>query len=293
MAVEAARDVVGLGTELDAGHVLHLHDRSVLVSADDDVGEFLLGDESARRADGECHLLSGRHGLGTGLSGRIDRVLLADRVVDLAGGDVEVSQFRGIEPEAHRVCSRAEDSDARDAGETGERIDDVDVGVVGQEDRVVSVVIRVEGKADQGRWRRLDDIDPLIDHLLGELGLRLRLAHLGQDLVGRRDRVVGEDDVELRLPGTGVQGVHVLHVVDAVDLLFDRRRNRLLHRHRVGAGIGGSNLDLGRDDVGELGNGQAQQADHTEDYRDDRDDHGHDGPVDEEFRHDGLVLGAG
>ena len=152
VAVEAARDVVGLGTELDAGHILHLHDRSVLVSADDDVGEFLLGDESARRADGECHLLSGRHGLGTGLSGRIDRVLLADRVVDLAGGDVEVSQFGGIEPEPHRVGPRPEDRDARDSRETGERIDNVDVGVVGQEDRVVAVVIRIKGEANEGGW---------------------------------------------------------------------------------------------------------------------------------------------
>ena len=131
VTIEAAGKVVGLGTEFDAGDILHLHDRSVLVSADDNVGEFLLGDEAARRTDGKGHLLAGRNRLRPGLSGGIDRVLLVDRVVDLLGRDVEVGELGRIKPEAHRVGPRSEDRDARDARETGERIDDVDVSVVG------------------------------------------------------------------------------------------------------------------------------------------------------------------
>ena len=293
VAVEASGDVVGLGAEFDTCHVLHLHDRTVLVGADHDVGELLLGDQTARGTDRESHLLAGRHRLRAGLARRIHRVLLIDSVVDLLRRDVEVGELGRIKPEAHRIGTRSEDRDARDTGQTGERIDDVDVGVVGEEDRVIPVIVGVEGKADQRRGRRLDDVDALLDHLLGKLGLGLRLTDLRQDLVGGRDRVVGEDDVELRLPRTGIQGVHVLHVVNAVDLLLDRRRHGLLHRHRVGTGIGGRHLDLGRNDVRELGDGQSEQTDHAEDHRDDRDDHGHDGPVNEKLCHDRLVMGTG
>ncbi len=40
LAVEAAGDVVGLGAQLDARHVLQPHDRAVRVGAQDDVAEF-------------------------------------------------------------------------------------------------------------------------------------------------------------------------------------------------------------------------------------------------------------
>ena len=63
---------------------------------------------------------------------------------------------------------------------------------------------------------------------------------------------------------------------------FERRGDGLLECLGVGAGVGGLDLDLRRNDVGELRDGQAQHRHEADDDREDRDDDGDDGPADEE-----------
>ena len=58
-------------------------------------------------------------------------VLLAQRVDDVAGGQLPRGETHRIEPDAHRVLALAEDDDVGDAGHTLQRILDVDVQVVG------------------------------------------------------------------------------------------------------------------------------------------------------------------
>ena len=115
--------------------------------------------------------------------------------------------------------------------------------------------------------------------------LRRRDAVLGQD-VG--DVLVGADlevDVELHAAVAGVRRLHVDQAVDAVDLLLDRGRHRLLHRLGGGAGVGGGHADVGRRQERILLDRQPGDGDQPEHDGQDRDDDGDDRPPDEEVGH--------
>ena len=71
-----------------------------------------------------------------------------------------------------------------------------------------------------------------------QVRLRLRDPVLDVDLVDVRIGVDVERDRQLHRAVVGVGRLHVEHVVDAVHLLLERRRHRLLDRQRVGAGVG-------------------------------------------------------
>src|SRR5207249_11895767 len=75
---------------------------------------------------------------------------------------------------------------------------------------------------------------------------------------------------------------HVEHVLNAIDLLLDRRRDRFRYDLRVCAGIVGRDLNGGWRDLGILGNWKRRKRDHTDERDDDADDAGKDRPVDKE-----------
>ena len=284
-AVQAADLAVALRAELDARHVAHPYDRSVDVGAHDDVAEFLLGGEASLRAHRVGELLPRGHRLAADLAGRVHRVLLLQRVEDLAHRDAELGERVGVDPEAHGVVSGAEDTDLTDAGHARHRVVDVDVRVVGEEERVVRTLRRVEREQRQRTGGRLLDGDAVLLNVERQLRLGLHVAHLHQDLIGVGHRGDVEVDLQRHRAVAGVVGVHVDHVVHALHLLLDRRGNRVCHRDRIGADVGRLQLDLRRGDVGEQGDGELHHGDDPHDHHDDRDDHRHDGPVDEELGH--------
>src|SRR2546430_12008003 len=77
---------------------------------------------------------------------------------------------------------------------------------------------------------------------------------------------------------------HVEHVLNAVDLLLDRRRHRFRYHLRVGTGIIGRDLDGRRRDVGILRNWKRRKRDHADERNDNANDAGENWPVDEEVR---------
>ena len=81
----------------------------------------------------------------------------------------------------------------------------------------------------------------------------------------------------------GVQRIHVVHVVHAAHLLLDGRGHGLLEGLRIGADVGGLDLNFRRRDVGKLRDRQTQDGDRADDHHEDRDHHRDDGTVDEEF----------
>jgi len=100
-------------------------------------------------------------------------------------------------------------------------------------------------------------------------------------------------DAQIDRAVVGVDRPHVEHVVDAVDLLLERRRHRLLDGERVGAHVRSVDLDPGRDDVGEPGDRELPQRHGAEEDHHDREDDGDDRPADEEVSHRGyLTAGA-
>ena len=119
----------------------------------------------------------------------------------------------------------------------------------------------------------------------GQERLRLREAVVDEDVV---DVDVGADVERHDLVHRAVVGVgrlDVEHPIDAVHLLLDRRRHRLLDGERVGARVRRRQVDLRRQDLRKLRDGQAEQRHDADEDGDDRDDHRDDGAADEECGH--------
>ena len=136
LALEAATDVIDLPAEFHARDILHPHNRAVGISANHDVFEFLDRGEATRGGYRVGENLALRNRFTADLTGGVHLVLRADCLNDLGHGDVQRGEAVGLHPNAHRVFARAEDAHAADAGNAGERVVEVDVGVVRQEGRV-------------------------------------------------------------------------------------------------------------------------------------------------------------
>src|SRR5450830_1386201 len=175
--------------------------------------------------------------------------------------------------------------DLPDAVDAVERVVDVDERVVPEEQAVIRALGRIERNEHERRALRLAVGEPELVHLDGNAGQGLRDAVLGVDLVGVAVGADLERDPDGDRTVVRVHGLEVQHVLDAVHLLLDRRRDGLLDCQRVGARIGGLDLDERRDDVGELRDGEPEHGDESPEDRHDRDDDRDDGPVYEEAGH--------
>src|SRR4029077_11093420 len=119
-----------------------------------------------------------------------------------------------------------------------------------------------------GRENRDRDGDAVLDQ-------HLRGIEIGTELKGNAERHVAVARALRR---------HVEHVLNAIDLLLDRRRNRFRYHLRVRAGIGGGHLDRWWRNLGILGNWQRRKRDHADERDDDAYDAGKDRPIDKEMR---------
>ncbi len=89
-------------------------------------------------------------------------------------------------------------------------------------------------------------------------GLRDAVLHVDRGDVERIADLEGDGDG--RGAVVGARRGHVAHALDAVDLLFERRRHRVGDDLGAGAGIIGADDDLRRRDVGELRDRQQKKA---------------------------------
>ena len=119
--------------ELDAGDVAQTHDGAAVGRrAHDDVAELRRIAQAADRVHLHLEGRAGRRRRLADLAGRDLDVLLGDGVLHVDGGDAELGQLVGIEPDAHRIAPLAEDLDVADAGQALQRIDDLQIGVIAQ-----------------------------------------------------------------------------------------------------------------------------------------------------------------
>ena len=132
-----------------------------------------------------------------------------------------------------------------------------------------------------GRGLAHRDAEPAHVFRQARLGDGDAVLHQHLRLIDVRPRL--EDDVDRQLPVARRLRVDVEHVVDAVDLLLDRRGDGFGDDLGRGAGIGGVNADGRRRDLGIFGDRQEAQRDQSEDRDDHRDDGREDRPVDEEM----------
>ena len=281
-AVQVAIDVGVFGAEFDVPHISDPRDLAVVPRLDDDLGELLGLEQAAQGVDGILEIDARGHRRLADASGRHLHILLVQRVHDIARHHAARGQLLRVKPHAHAVIARPQERHVADAGEPGEGVLHLNGGVVAQIERITAVLGRdqIDGEQDAGGF--LLGRDPLAFDFLGQLGLGNRDAilrqHLGVVDVGPEF----EGHVEIELTVIGALGEHVQHVLDAVDFLFDRRRDRVGYHLGAGARVEGRDLHHRRRDLRVLRHRQGEEGHPADDDDDNRDDCGKDGAIDKE-----------
>ena len=280
-AVEAAVAILRLGAHFDARDVLDPHHRAVRIGAQDDVGELFRVGEPALGLDVELNLLQVCDRRRADAAKRRLDVLALHRGDDVVRRQIERGQPIRIEPDPQRIIQRSEQHDLADAFDARQRVDDVDGRVIAEIHRVVGVLRRVDIDDLQQRRRFLAARrDPSAGPHSAAAAARAG-AVLHVDGVDVRIGAEREGDIE-RVAAVGAAGGLVIErVVDAVDLLFDRLRDRGLDRLGVGARIIRRQRDLRRHDVGKLRDRDRRDRDEARQRDDDGNDDGEARPVDE------------
>ena len=256
---------------------------------DDDVLELLDLVQPPGHVQRELEALARGRGRHAQLAGRDLEVLLLDGADDVARVEPEGLEHLGVQPDPHAVLARAEDGHVAHARQPRDDVAQVDPGIVAQEQTVVAAVGGVEVDDLQDGGGNLLGDGPLLLHVERQLGQgggdSVLHQYLGHVEVGAHL----EGDDELVGAVARARGLHVEHVLDAVDLLLDRQRDRVGHDTGARPGVAGRDLHGGRGDLGVLRDRQPEHRDHAEDDGQDGDDVRQDGPFDEEARdHAGL-----
>src|SRR5215467_3454146 len=268
-AIEPEILAEGLGAELVAADVPHPRDAPVCGGLDNHIRKRIRFAEPARDIERILKRLAVRRRRHADLAGCHLLALLLQRLNDVL--DVEPARLHlvGIEPDAHGILAGAEHGGIADAGQPRDFVLQSDGGEVAHIQAVVTPVRRCQRDDLQDRSRSFLHVHALHLHRLGQrrqraghpiLHQHLREVEIGADLERDRQRIAA---VSTRV------GLHVDHVVGAVDLLLDRQRNGVDHGAGASAGITGGHLYGGRHYVGILRNRQPEQrvrSDHDHQY---------------------------
>src|SRR6516225_394435 len=216
--------VIG-GADLDATDVADPGDAPPAIRFEDDVGELLGRGQPAERFDIDLVGFVTRGWRLIEDTGRDLQILCAQRREHLIGTEVVCRDSVGIEPDAHGVLAGALELDIADTVQAREHVLHVQGCVVRQVQRVARFVRRVEVNGHKYAGYRLADLHSQVLDVLRQARQCILHAVLGQHL---RDVEVSADlerdgNREVAVPGRLT--AHVEHVFDAVDLLFERRRD--------------------------------------------------------------------
>ena len=227
LLLSSERSAIVAGGELEPGHVTQPRGLAVRARLEDDLAEFLLVEQPAARVDAELVVDRRRHRRRSDRATRHLDVLLADRVHHVAGGETARRHLARIQPHPHGVVAATEYLDLAHAGNAADHVLDLQEAVVPEVHGVVPVVRRDQVHHHDEVGRALHRGDAELADLLGQA--RERLAHPVLHL-HLREIDVGADperDRQGQHAVRGGRGRHVEHVLDAIDLLLERRRDRL------------------------------------------------------------------
>src|SRR5262249_15474684 len=113
---------------------------AVLAHLDNDVPELLVRGQPALGGQDELIGLPAGHGLLADVAGGHIHILLPDGLDHLAGRQVQRSQLLRVKPDAHAILALAEERHQADTGYARQLVEDVDLGVVAQAERVPAAV---------------------------------------------------------------------------------------------------------------------------------------------------------
>src|SRR5262249_35153848 len=153
-------------------------------------------------------------------------VLLAQSGHYISRGDVARGHAQRVEPDAHGVLALAEDKDVAHALYALERVFDIDIDVVAEEEAVVAIVVRVNAGGKDKILGGLVDGDAVLVHFARQASLNIGHAVLHIDRSEIYVAVLLKDDVHAAGAIVAAGRGDVLHALDAVDLLLQRISDR-------------------------------------------------------------------
>ena len=276
---------VGLRAELDLADVLDPDQLATgpLAGLDHDILVLLDLAQPSGDVDGVLEILSRRHRRDADLARGHLLALRPQRGDHILRRQSEPVELVRVHPHPHRILSGAEHGDVADPRHPRQLVAQTDGAVIGEKQTVAALVRRRQRDEHQDRGGFFLDRDALGLHRVRQLRQRagdavlhqhLREIQVGADLEGH-DQIIGA----VRRAG----GLHVQHVLDAVDLLLDRQRHGVDNNARTRARIDGRHLHRRRRDVRILRDRQIDQRDQADHDHQDRDHVGEDGALDEEF----------
>ena len=267
--------------------------RRAPVAFHDDFFELIHIGQAAQTFNGELKDLARGDRRRAQLSGHDLNVLVGHRVQHILGGQVEVSEPLGVQPDPQAVGPGPENPDLTHPGQPGQGVLDIDNPVIGQEGRVEPVTFRVEAGHQQDIGGDLPDIHPLLPHHPRELGQGAVDLVLDQGQGGRQVGPDVEGDGQRIRPVAAAGGGQVNGMFHPVDRLLDRHADGGGHHAGAGPGIAGRNLDRRRGDRGILFLRELVIANQPDDDGHQGQHIGQDGPLDKESGDHDPAFGEG
>src|SRR5260370_22094384 len=282
-AIHVGRAAVIRGADLAPTIVADAGLASLVVGFDDDVGELLRRGQPAERFEVDLISFVTRGRRLVEDTGRDLKILRGQRREHVAGGEIVGRRLVRVEPDAHRIFATALELHVADARQAREHVLDVQGRVVRQIERVARLVRRVEVNGQQDAGYGLADLHAQALNVLWQAREYVLYPVLRQHL---RDVEVGADRErdgygEIAIPGR--LAVHVEHILDAVDLLFERRCDGAGDGLSGCAGIGCRDLHRRRDDFWILGDRKNRERAQTKRRHKDAEHGGEARAIDEEM----------
>ena len=220
--------------------------------ADDDFTKLIFVLQAIREAHRVGEFIAGGCGFCAKLATRYNHALATDGIDNFRNRYTQVSEAIGFDPDTHRIITGAEDIDSADALDAGQSILDINQRIVTQEVLIEAWILCSQRNQHEDIGQRFFRGHAEARNLRRKFGGGGSNAILGKYRIQVRVGARFEGNLDSHGAIVGVDGLHVDHVVDTVDFLLQRRRYRLFDTHRVGTGVGGSNLDDGRRNIGIL-----------------------------------------
>ena len=263
-------------------HILQANELAIGAGLHDDVAKLLCRRETAFHLRAVLLLLILWRRRCADSTGRGGLVLFLDGAGHIGHRKAALCQFIRIQPHAHGV-SGAEGIHIAHAAHAFQLIDQINVGVVFQKGGVIGAVWRIQIHHQRHVTGRFPDRKPAGLHLTRETILRKvrRVLHIDGVCISVRIQI--KNDGQAVAAAIGRSGGHIIHALDAVQLIFQDLRHGLIHRLRVGAGIAGGEIDGWRRNLRILRDGEADQGNRAQEHNDQRHHDGKDRPPYKEF----------
>ncbi len=205
--------------------------------------------------------------------------MLADDGGNIARREIQLGHLQRIEDDPHAVVLLAEHQRVSDTLDSLQIIDDPQRGVVGEKDRIVPRIGRLERHHQHQIGGHLLDRNALPDHFRRKLRLRQFFSILGLDL---GDIGIGSDfkrELDRHMSVVAARRLVVEQIVHAGKRHLNRTSDRFRCHFRAGTGIVRIDLDHRRSDFRELRDRQKLHGQQSHHDHHDRDHRGKNWPV--------------